>query len=42
MKIVDVTLTLLAWEGLQPVKYSAHVRSTRTGSPIRSHCRRQP
>jgi hypothetical protein len=32
MKIIDVTLTLtrFAWEGLQPVAYSAHMRSTRT------------
>jgi L-alanine-DL-glutamate epimerase-like enolase superfamily enzyme len=34
MKIIDVTLTLFAWEGLQPVTYSAHVRSTRSSCPL--------
>lgn len=33
MKINDVTLTLFTWDGLQPVKYSAHVRSTRASCP---------
>lgn len=28
MKITDVTITLFTWDGLVPLRYSAHVRST--------------
>jgi L-alanine-DL-glutamate epimerase-like enolase superfamily enzyme len=34
MKITDVTLTLFTWDGLEPVHYSAHIRSTRASCAL--------